>query len=129
MRPMATRRHVSANYLTSAEAAAYLRFRGSSGIRAAVRRRELLPDRAGPRGVHLFTKETLDRFVRARAQSLGRLVLRAVPGVDHGKEDATSRHHGTGEEPIRDPGAGNLPAYRASKEVRRTEMALRVTGT
>jgi len=77
---MATRRHVSANYLTTAEAAAYVRFRGASGIRAAVRRRELLPDGAGPRGVHLFTKETLDRFVRARAQSLGRLVSR--PGLE-----------------------------------------------
>jgi hypothetical protein len=92
-----------------------VRFRGASGIRAAVRRRELLPDGAGPAACTCSRKDTLDRFVRARAQSLGRLVSRPVPGVDHGKEDATSRQHGTGEEPIRVPGAGYLPAYRASK--------------
>ena len=65
-------------YLTSAEAASYLRYHGASGIRAAVRRGELVPDGAGPRDTHLFTRETLDSFVRKRAQSLGRLVSRPV---------------------------------------------------
>jgi hypothetical protein len=67
---------IHAAYLNSAEAASYLRYRGASGIRAAVRRRELIPDGAGPHGTHLFTKETLDSFVRTRARSLGRLVSR-----------------------------------------------------
>jgi hypothetical protein len=74
-------------YLTSAEAAAYLRYRDASGIRAAVRRRELVPDGAGPRGTHLFMKDTLDSFVRNRAQSLGRLVSRPVPGAHRNDTD------------------------------------------
>src|SRR5947209_11804806 len=87
-------------YLTSAEAAIYLRYRDASGIRAAVRRGELVPDGAGPRGTHLFTKQTLDSFVRMRAQSLGRLVSRLEPGVSHGKDsdEVFGNHEGRNQQ-------------------------------
>src|SRR5215813_4972706 len=61
-------------YLTTIEAAAFLRFRSPSGIRTAVMRRELQPAGVGPRGSLLFKREDLDRFIRARhARHQGRL--------------------------------------------------------
>ena len=55
-------------YLTTAEAAAYLRFRSTSGVRSAVARGELIPSLsgAGPRGGHLFLRQYLDRFLIER---------------------------------------------------------------
>src|SRR5262249_24372241 len=41
--------------LTTAEAASYLRFRSTSGIRTAVYRGELHPVGAGPKCCHMFT--------------------------------------------------------------------------
>src|ERR1044071_7828659 len=58
--------------LTTAEAAAYLRFRSSSGIRTAVLRGELRPVGAGAKRSHLFTVAELDRFVSARATRYAR---------------------------------------------------------
>src|SRR5262252_245808 len=47
--------------LTTAEAAVYLRFRSTSGIRTAVYRGELRPIGAGPKCCHMFTVDELDR--------------------------------------------------------------------
>jgi len=63
-------------YLTSREAAGYLRFRNASGIRTLVMRGELVPDGAGPRGTHLFLRGTLDRFIVARSASNVRRLAR-----------------------------------------------------
>jgi len=54
-------------YLTTKEAAAYLRFESTSAIRNRVMRGELVPAGAGPYGTHMFLREELDRFVRDRA--------------------------------------------------------------
>jgi hypothetical protein len=76
-------------YLTTAEAAAFLRYRGGSGIRTAVKRGELRPAGRGPRGTHMFTPEELTRFVRDRAVVHAfprrRLNGEATPG-DNGDE-------------------------------------------
>ena len=103
-----------APYLTSAEAAEYLRYRSASGIREAVRRMELIPDGAGPRGTHLFARETLDLFARGRAESKGRLVCREVP-LKGTNENDTQRHREASEEQIRDPREGDVPAHRKAK--------------
>src|SRR5215813_2489741 len=65
--------------LTTAEAAAYLRFRSTSGIRTAVYRGELRPVGAGPKCCHLFTIAELDRFVSNRAARYARRNLE-TPG-------------------------------------------------
>jgi hypothetical protein len=58
--------------LTTRDAAAYLRFRSTSGIRTAVMRGELRPCGAGPKACHMFTVEELDRFVAGRAARYAR---------------------------------------------------------
>lgn len=58
--------------LTTRDAAAYLRFRSTSGIRTAVMRGELKPCGAGPKACHMFTIGELDRFVGARASRYAR---------------------------------------------------------
>src|SRR5215510_16002266 len=65
--------------LTTAEAARYLRFRSTSGIRTAVYRGELRPVGAGPKCCHLFTLAELDRFVSARGARYARRNL-GTPG-------------------------------------------------
>jgi hypothetical protein len=60
--------------LTTRDAAAYLRFRSTSGIRTAVMRGELRPCGAGPKACHMFTLDELDRFVAARATRYARIV-------------------------------------------------------
>ncbi|MDQ3370154.1 MAG: helix-turn-helix domain-containing protein, partial [Myxococcota bacterium] len=62
-------------YLTTAEAAVYLRYRTASGIRTAVARGELTPTGAGPKGSHLFHHAELDRFAAARAARYARPCL------------------------------------------------------
>ena len=50
-------------WLTTQEAARYLRFAGPSSIRAAIRRGWLEPDgRNGPRASYMFRVETLDAY-------------------------------------------------------------------
>jgi hypothetical protein len=95
-------------YLTSAEAASYLRYRNASGIRAAVRRGELVPDGAGPRGTHLFMKQTLDPFVRMRARSLGRLVSRPALGAQDNDTDEVRRDREGRSEHVQHPRAGDV---------------------
>jgi Helix-turn-helix domain len=58
--------------LTTREAADYLRFRSTSGIRTAVMRGELRPCGAGPKCCHMFNVGELDRFVAARAARYAR---------------------------------------------------------
>ena len=53
-------------YLTTREAAEYLRYQSTAGIRQAVRRGQLVPIGRGPRNTHLFTRTALDGWVRAR---------------------------------------------------------------
>ena len=60
-------------YLTTREAAAYLRYRSTAGIRQLVRRGLLTPAGRGPRGTHLFTRAQLDAFVRQRNTAHSRL--------------------------------------------------------
>src|SRR5215831_14531515 len=67
-------------YLTTAEAAAYLRFGSASSIRTLVRRDELTPAGAGPRGTLLFRIEELDRFVEFRGRLRVLYVRHATPG-------------------------------------------------
>src|SRR4051812_38864239 len=71
-------------YLTTAEAAAYLRYRGPSGIRMAVQRGWLRP--SGRRGrVLLFRREDLERM-------LGDRDAPGTPaGDDHAEEFEVSR--------------------------------------
>ena len=54
--------------LSTRDAAAYLRFKSTSGIRTAVMRGELRPCGAGPKACHMFTVAELDRFVSARRE-------------------------------------------------------------
>ena len=71
-------------YLTTAEAARYLRFKSNSGIRSAVHRGELVPAGAGPHGTHLFRRTDLDAFIARRARSRGRVQLsNPNTGADH----------------------------------------------
>ena len=61
--------------LTTVDAAAYLRFRSTSGIRTAVSRGELKPCGAGPKCCHMFTVAELDRFVASRGARYARRCL------------------------------------------------------
>jgi hypothetical protein len=61
-----TVRPMESPYLTTREAAAYLRFESPSAIRNLVMLGELVPAGAGPYGTHMFLREELDRFVRDR---------------------------------------------------------------
>ena len=55
---------LSSPYMTSNEAATYLRLAGASSIRSLVQRGELHPvGRRGRRGPYLFTRDELDRWV------------------------------------------------------------------
>ena len=65
-------------FYTTEEAAAYLHFATTSGIRCAVHRGELHPAGVGPHGTLLFVREELDRFVFARGANR---VIRY--GLDH----------------------------------------------
>ncbi len=56
------------------DAANYLRFKSTSGIRTTVMRGELVPCGAGPKACHMFTIDELDRFVAARATRYARIV-------------------------------------------------------
>ena len=64
--------------LTTRDAADYLRFRSTSGIRTAVMRGELKPCGGGPKACHMFTVGELDRFVAARGVRYARR-LAATP--------------------------------------------------
>jgi len=56
-------------YLTIDEAAIYLRYNSTSGLRMAIRRGWLKPaGQRGPGGCLLFRKEDLDRFVLERPE-------------------------------------------------------------
>ena len=65
--------------LTTAEAAAWLGYRSSAGVRAAVARGELRPMGRGARGTYLFDAGELARFVRAR---LGYPERKVAPGAE-----------------------------------------------
>lgn len=65
--------------LTTRDAANYLRFRSTSGIRTAVMRGELRPCGAGPKACHMFTIAELDRFVSGRAARYARRVAASEP--------------------------------------------------
>src|SRR5215468_9139855 len=108
-------------YLTTAEAAWYLRYRTAAGVRTAVMRGELVPDGVGPRGTLLFRKETLDCFVQKRASSRVRRLARSAEVFD--EADASQRHRGTGDEQIRDPGPRGRSAVGSEKGgATRTEL-------
>ena len=71
--------HVHEPLLTTQEAAHYLRFRSSSGIRTAVARGELRPLGSGPKGCHLFTRRyTFTDLVRRANVDV--VVRRALTG-------------------------------------------------
>ena len=88
--------------LTTWEAARYLRYRSSSGIRTAVARGELRPHGAGPKGCHLFTLAELERFVAARAARY----VRRRHGAHGDRKDASH------EERHADPVSGGAPYRR-----------------
>jgi hypothetical protein len=100
-------------YLTTNEAAGFLRFRSPSGIRTAVMRGELQPAGVGPRGSLLFKREDLDRFVRARhARHQGRL---ARSGRSNDATDALSGNHEDRRKHLSDPRAGERSAHWKAK--------------
>src|SRR5688572_18915679 len=92
------------SWFTCADAAEYLRFRDRSSIRKLVKRGELRPDGRGPRGCHLFRRETLDAWVLPSLSSgLGMAVVRPTGGGHAGSNEA-------GPGPLPDPGdRGNRP--------------------
>ena len=102
--------------LTTAEAASYLRFRTTSGVRTAVHRGELHPVGAGPKCCHLFTLAELDRFVSARATRYARRRL-GTPGdrMDSARErqDANTLSGRVSPRPgdLLDPCEGGRPAH------------------
>lgn len=52
-------------YLTTAEAASYLRYKSASAVRNLIQRGELKPTRRrGENGPYLFQEEELDRWLR-----------------------------------------------------------------
>ena len=103
-------------YLTTAEAAAYLRFRTAAGVRAAVRRGDLVPCGIGPRGTYLFLQAELDRFIGRQGHFRARLVTSGSTRVaNEQQQHELSRNHQTGEESIRSPGEGHGPEDRQAK--------------
>ena len=113
-----------AKYLTTREAAVYLRYKGTSGVRELVRRGALKP--AGRRGkTYLFLVDDLDIFATGKTQ---RLSVSLVMESDHesreeakagaeAKEhesregDALPRHHPT-QRVLLGAGARSLPSHR-----------------
>src|SRR5688500_5792851 len=93
-------------YFTSAEAAAYVRFRSVSGLRTAVMRGELSPDGVGPRSVLLFRRETLDQWIAARSARRMRRLARPGEGISH---EQVSGHPSSGNEQVPHPRDGDLP--------------------
>ncbi len=77
-------------YLTTAEAADYLRYRSTSGVRSAVQRGELKPCGVGPKNTLLFTRQELDRFVSARMRRY-RSPDHEMPGEQKGRLDEKIR--------------------------------------
>lgn len=79
--------------LSTAEAASYLGYRGSSGVRNIVRRRELRPHGKGPRG-YVFRLKDLEAF---RTKRLAEHTRRALSQVDGGAPTNGGAHEGTKE--------------------------------
>jgi DNA-directed RNA polymerase specialized sigma24 family protein len=83
-------------YLTTEEAARYLKYGSASAIRSLVARGELAPTGAGPRGTLMFVTQELDRFVESRGRRRVLSVRHAAPGekgvsdADHGRTDEVS---------------------------------------
>ena len=83
---------MSERYYTTAEAAEYLRYRSSSGVRSAVARGALTPAGKWPRNVLLFTREELDAFVARRA----RCARRRMAHPERESNEASSRNQKAG---------------------------------
>lgn len=98
-------------YLTTAEAAEYLRYQSTAGIRCAVRRGELVPAGAGPRGCHLFHREDLDTFARKRAQARGRKIRKRK----RDGHEATQGHQETRPEEVSGSHPGHRPENRQAQ--------------
>jgi DNA-directed RNA polymerase specialized sigma24 family protein len=77
-------------YLTTEEAARYLKYGSASAIRSLVARGELAPTGAGPRGTLMFVTQELDRFVESRGRRRVLSVRHAAPG-EKGVSDAQQR--------------------------------------
>ena len=58
---------LASSFLTTSEAAAYLRFRTQGGVRQLVMRGAIKPFGRGPNGTHMFRREELDRWMASRA--------------------------------------------------------------
>src|SRR5262249_22042074 len=103
--------------LTTAEAASYLRFRSTSGIRTAVYRGELHPVGAGPKCCHMFTIAELDRFVSARGARYAHRHLAAhgdrrdPPREEQRNCDKVSGRVPPGRDDVLDPREGDGPSH------------------
>ena len=110
------REPIPPRYLTTAEAAHYLRFRSTSGIRTAVLRGELRPAGAGPKCCHLFTVDELDRFVSARAARYARRNLgtpgdrKDPPREEQGNSDTLPRRVPHERDDVLDSCEGDRPS-------------------
>ena len=63
----------------------------ASGIRSAIYRGELVPDGRGARNQALFLEETLDLFLKRRAERY-HAQRRAVPGRERNRHESKKRH-------------------------------------
>src|SRR5690625_2486521 len=93
-------------YLTTEEAAAYLRYSGVSSIHEKIQSGELVPDgRRGKKGAYLFRRETLDAWLEACAGQPRPAPLEVSgPAMGIGEDDETStRSEATEERPLPDP--------------------------
>src|SRR5689334_5436655 len=91
-------------FLTTDEAARFLRYRSASGIRNAVARGDLRPAGMGARGTHLFTVDELVRFAADRGGV--RTVIRGEEPKTNAPArnvDALSRRLPGGRERLQDP--------------------------
>ncbi|MBT9560996.1 MAG: helix-turn-helix domain-containing protein [Myxococcales bacterium] len=114
-------------YLTTDEAAQYLRLSGGSSVRALVQRGLLAPSgRVGTRGAYLFLRAELDRFLRASLPGdlRSRIPTRHTSppvgpwlsgGDNERQEDPPYRGVPHPERRLEDPGDGRVPDDRQTQ--------------
>lgn len=93
-------------------------------VRTAVMRGELVPDGVGPRGTLLFTRETLDRMIRARMDRRGRLARPAKGNADGETHASASGHPSTGLGSLQGPSHDDLP-HDGQEKGARSDRSLR----
>jgi hypothetical protein len=101
-------------YMTTTEAADYLRYHTSGGIRMAVRRGWLVAAGRGPRNVLLFRREDLDAFAAARLHGTLRAGCHLVR-KNVAKENICA-HQEEGDDPIAVSSSGGDYIYPGNRQ-------------